>query len=98
MDTEASVWDGRVDAMNLGWARWLLWGREKKEQEEKRWECMVREDGVDLSRDGVVRPRDLSRLWRYRNGMTPDDPVEDEHECGQDEDTALSNGVDASLS
>lgn len=51
------------------------------------WESMIREDGMDLSlgraggvpdsTDMIIRPRDLSWLWKYRNGMSPKDDEED---------------------
>lgn len=88
MDTEASPWDGGADAETLGWHALSSWltpaGRWRGRGEDpagpagfaKKWESMVREDGVDLSgaQDEARRPSQLSRLWGYRNGMTPPPP------------------------
>lgn len=53
------------------------------------WSTMALENGVDLlnalgssnsnssNNVGIVRPRDVSRLWTYRNGMSPDDNDDD---------------------
>lgn len=88
MDCVASPWDSAVDADNLGWSWPWKWGKKTKAEKKKRWECMVREDGVDLSSCGGggggddggkrLRPRDLSRLWAYRNGMVPPDTEQEE--------------------
>ena len=90
MDSEAEVWDGHRDKHTLGWSDWPWgvklgwWGFELGKA--KKWESMMREDGLDLSgrmaegpEDLTVgrKPRELSRLWLYRNGMSPDDGEDD---------------------
>ncbi len=99
MDSEADVWDAHRDRDALAWSDWpwglrLGWWGGFRLALPRRWESMMREDGVDLSGrvpvggvevDGQAqgvrparKPRDLSRLWLYRNGMSPPDDDDDD--------------------
>lgn len=92
MNSEAVPWDGEVDRTNLGFGNILDLGSsgvKDKIREEGGWLSMMREDGLDLSgaevtENGKVgkgrKPKDLSRLWLYRNGKTPPDDDKDEEE------------------
>lgn len=79
MDSEISVWNADRDQEGLGWGwMWLwMWPSWFKVGDgvKKGWDSMVVEDGVDLCRDGkrdaVLKPKNLSRLWMYRNGGSP---------------------------
>ncbi|KAF7507423.1 hypothetical protein GJ744_010482 [Endocarpon pusillum] len=111
MDSEAAVWDGQRDKQNLGWHDWPWgwklgwWGFELGKP--KKWESMMREDGLDLSgRTGqgpdhltvARKPRELSRLWLYRNGMSPPDDGQDgehrgQHRQGKEAGSVVVNGL-----
>jgi hypothetical protein len=86
MDTVSSSWDGGPEAQNLGWKWPWRWGFGFGWGEEKAWESMVQEDGADLSGgERERRPRELSRLWEYRNGGVPVEDLEEERRKKEEE-------------
>ncbi|ERF75769.1 hypothetical protein EPUS_01599 [Endocarpon pusillum Z07020] len=106
MDSEAEVWDGERDKQHLGWRDWPWgvklgwWGFELGKA--KQWESMMREDGLDLSgrtgegpedRKVARKPRELSRLWLYRNGMSPPDDGADGEQRDQHRQGKVAKSV-----